>query len=258
MNPPSMIVACASHSDAILAANLAASPAIASGTLALHVERGAPSATVAYNRALAATTAEVVIFAHHDVWLPEGFDRLLARRLAELPADWAVYGTFGVDEDQRNIGPVWSSSLGQIVGMVPLAPRAVQSFDELLIILRRGAGLTWDEALPGWHMYGTDIAQAARAAGRGAYAGALPVIHNDRVHPRLDSDFAEAYRFIQRKWYARLPVKTPIIRVQAGGWHLWRETRLYNATAHHRAHLVVDNTTPPAVLADRCGWLRLD
>jgi hypothetical protein len=54
-------IACASHSEAILAANLGRSPVLAQ--IPLHVERGAPSAAIAYNRALDATTAPVVVFA---------------------------------------------------------------------------------------------------------------------------------------------------------------------------------------------------
>ncbi len=115
-------IACASHSDAILQANLAKSPCLA--TLPLHVERNAPSAAAAYNAALDATDADVVIFAHHDVYLPKGWDKVLQTRIAEVQAqdpDWALYGSFGVGLDAAHIGPVWSSSLGQIVGRVPLA-----------------------------------------------------------------------------------------------------------------------------------------
>jgi len=178
-----IVLACASHSEPILAANLGRSPLLAE--VPLHVERDAPSAAIAYNRALAATSAPVVVFAHHDVFLPPGWDSLLAARLAELPPDWALFGSFGMGLDGAPIGPVWSSSLGMIVGRVPMTPAPVQAFDELLIVLRRSSGLRFDEALPGWHMYGTDIAQTARAAGQGAYAGALPCIHNDRYHGSL-------------------------------------------------------------------------
>jgi hypothetical protein len=48
-----IVIACASHSEAILAANLGRSPLLAD--VSLHVERDAPSAAIAYNRALAAT-----------------------------------------------------------------------------------------------------------------------------------------------------------------------------------------------------------
>jgi len=51
-------IACASNSDAILSANLAASPLIADG-VRLHVERNAPSAAIAYNRALESTDDEI-------------------------------------------------------------------------------------------------------------------------------------------------------------------------------------------------------
>ncbi|MEZ5798331.1 MAG: hypothetical protein R3D63_13085 [Paracoccaceae bacterium] len=166
----------------------------------MHVQRDAPSAAVAYNQALAATTAEIVVFVHHDVYLPPGWDRLLATRLAEVEAtdpDWALFGAFGVGLDAAHIGPVWSSSLGQIVGRVPLAPVEVQSYDELLIVLRRSSGLRFDQSLPGWHFYGTDIVAQARARGLRVQGG-LPCIHNDRFHPALGADFTECYRYMQR------------------------------------------------------------
>ena len=46
-----IVLACASHSEPILAANLGRSPLLAE--VPLHVERDAPSAAIAYNRALA-------------------------------------------------------------------------------------------------------------------------------------------------------------------------------------------------------------
>lgn len=253
-----MILACASHSDAILNANLLASPEIASGALPVHVERGAPSATIAYNRALDATDAPIVIFAHHDVYLPPGWSALLARRLAELPADWALFGAFGVGMDAAHIGPVWSSSLGQIVGRVPLQPVPVQSIDELLIVMRRDAGLRWDEGLPCWHFYGTDIVAAAHAAGRGAYAGALPTVHNDQFHPALGSDFTECYRFMQRKWAAALPLRSPITKISRSGLHLLRDRWKASRSTAFRADMATGTQTPVQTLAKRCGWARLD
>ena len=254
----SMILACASHSDQILGANLLRSPEVISGALACHVERGAPSAGAAYTRALAATTADLVIFAHHDVYLPPGWTALLTRRLAELPEDWALFGAFGVGLDAAHIGPVWSSSLGQIVGRVPLTPVPVQSFDEMLIVMRRDAGLGWDTALPGWHFYGTDIVATARAAGRGAYAGALPTIHNDRFHPALGPDFTESYRFVQRKWAHALPLRSPITKVSRSGLHLLRDRWQARKSAGFRADMATGTDTPVERLAERCGWARLD
>jgi hypothetical protein len=248
-------IACASHSEAILTANLARSPCLR--TLPLHVERDAPSAAVAYNRALDATDAEVVIFAHHDVFLPQGWENLLEARLAELAAvdpDWALFGTFGVGLDAAHIGPVWSSSLGQIVGRVPLTPVQVQSYDELLIVLRRSSGLRFDEQLAGWHFYGTDIVAQARARGLRAWAGALPCIHNDRYHAALGPDFNAAYRAMQRKWRTALPLRSPITKISRSGLHLIRDTWHARGSQEFRIGMALDTGTPVEVLAARCGW----
>ncbi|MFM2390432.1 MAG: hypothetical protein RLZZ437_1987 [Pseudomonadota bacterium] len=257
MTVPFAIV-CASHSDAILDANLRRSPCLAS--IPLHVECGAVSASTAYNAGLDATSAPYIVFAHHDVYLPPGWDRLLLARLAELDATdpkWALFGSFGVGLDHSHIGPVWSSSIGQIVGRVPMAPAPVQSFDELLIVVRRDAGLRWDEGLPGWHMYGTDIVATARAAGRTAYAGALPCIHNDRYHAALGDDYRECYRFMQRKWAGALPLRTPITKISRSGLHLWRDLRAARKSAGFRAGMAVGTDTPVEILAERCGWSSL-
>lgn len=257
-SPADFALACASHSDAILAANLARSPC--AQTLPLRVETGAPSAATAYNRALAATTAPVVIFAHHDVYLPPGWEALLAARLTEVAAqdpDWALFGAFGVGLDAAHVGPVWSSSLGQIVGRVPPAPVQVQSYDELLIVLRRGSGLSWDEALPGWHFYGTDIVAQARARGLRAWAGALPTVHNDRYHEALGDDFAECYRFLQRKWRDALPLRSPITKISRSGLHLLRDRWRARGSRDFRAGMAVGTDTPVETLAARCGWADL-
>lgn len=243
----------ASHSDPILNANLAASPLVRAGQ-PCHVERDAPSAGIAYNRLLDRTTAAVVVFAHHDVWLPPGWETLLAARLADLPPDWALFGSFGVGLDAAHIGPVWSSSLGMIVGRVPMAPVPVQSFDELLIVMRRSTGLRFDEALPGWHLYGTDIVTQARAKGMTAHAGALPCIHNDRYHEALGPDFTACYRYMQRKWADRLPLRTPITKISRSGLHLLRDTWKNRRSTEVRAGMAVGIDHAPADLAARCGW----
>ena len=250
-----IVIACASNSDAILNANLGASPCLA--TLPLHVERGAATASLAYNAALDATRAAIVVFAHHDVYLPRGWDALLLARLTDLTArhpDWALAGAYGVAPDYRQFGPVWTSSLGQIIGRVPMQPEPVQSYDEMLIVLRRSSGLRFDPAQPGWHMYGTDIVQSARAAGRGAYAVGLPCIHNDRFHGALGPDFTQSYRWMQAKWPQFLPIQTPVTKISASGLHLYRERWNMRNSHKFRVADAVDTGVPPADLARLCGW----
>jgi hypothetical protein len=258
-HPSDLVIACASNSDAILQANLMASPALAAG-IGVHVQRNAPTATIAYNRALDATQAEIVVFAHHDVYLPQGWDRLLLTRLNDLSSrhpDWALAGAYGVAPDYRQFGPVWTSSLGQIIGRVPLQPEPVQSFDEMLIVLRRSSGLRFDPDQPDWHMYGTDIVQQARAAGRGAYAIGLNCIHNDRFHDHVGGAFTTCYRYMQQKWPQFLPIQTPVTKISKSGLHLMRERWNMRNSLKYRVADAIDTGAPPALLAARCGWTDL-
>ena len=138
-----------------------------------------------------------------------------------------------------------------------MAPVPVQAFDELLIVLNRNAGLRIDETLPGWHLYGTDIVQTARTTGFGAYAGALPCIHNDRYHEALGTDFDEAYRFMQRKWAGALPLRTPITKISRSGLHLMRDHWHNRRSAGVREGMAMGTDHPVEALAARCGWSHL-
>ncbi len=251
-------VAAACNSETILADNLARSPLLAD--VPLHCEWGAPSAAAAYNRALDATTAPVVVFAHQDVFLPRGWHDILCARISEvakIDPDWGLIGAFGVGVDGAHHGPVWSSSLGQIIGRVSQAPQPVQSYDEMLIVLRRASGLRFDEGLPGWHMYGTDIVAQARARGISAWTASLPCIHNDRFHQALGPDYVACYRAMQRKWAGQLPLLTPITKISRSGLHLRRDLWSARRSVAFRAGMAVGIETAVEDLARRCGWLDL-
>lgn len=249
---------CPSNNAAILQANLARSPCL--DRLPLSVIEGASSATVAFNRGLDESDEEILVFLHHDVFLPRGWDSLLHTRLAQITArhpDWAVLGAFGVGLDHRGYGPVWSSSLGAIIGAISPAPVAVQSIDELMIILRRDAGLRFDEELLGWHLTGTDIVTAARAAGRGAYVVPLPLVHNDGYKDDLDASFLDAYTYLRRKWASRLPLRSPILKISRSGWHYWRMRWQNRHSRAFRQNMAIETARDPAELAALCGWADL-
>lgn len=255
-----MTVACLSHRPEILQANLAASPAIRDGSLPLHVVADAASAASGHNRALDETESDIVIFAHHDVYLPLGWERLLEARIAEVAAkdpDWALIGAFGVGDDQHGYGPVWSSSLGYIVGRVPAAPVAVQSFDELLVVMRRSSGLRFDPDLPGFHLWATDIVTQARERGLGAWSCPLPLVHNDGYHDQLDDSFGAAFHHLRRKWHARLPLRSPVIGIDRLGLNLARQRWRNRKTRAIRIGLAQPTSEDPARLAARCGWADL-
>jgi len=257
MTPQAIQLVCLCNNRAILDANLLRSPDVVDGRLPLHLEWNPESAARGLNRGLAATGAEITVFVHQDVYLPAGWADLLQTRLAEVAArdpDWALVGAFGVDHRELGWGPVWSTSLGSIVGQVAPHPVEVQSFDELLIVLRRSSGIRFDEDLPGFHLYGTDIVQIARKAGRGAWAVSLPLIHNDGFHEALDSSFDQAFHYMRRKWRDRLPLKSPVTRMTWHGLNLVRQHWHNRQTARLRRGFSQPRETDPRHYAALCGW----
>lgn len=249
-------VVCASNDAECLARNLMASAMIAGGGVPVHVERGAASAAIAYNRGLDATQAPYVIFAHQDAYFPPGWEDRLAAAIARLDADhpgWALAAPFGMSLDGRHIGDVWSTSQSGRVGAPVAAPTEAQSFDELVIVLRRDSGLRFDEGLPLYHLYGTDIVQIARAAGKGAYVADLPMVHNDGFHEKLRADFTAGYRYVRRKWRHALPLRTPVVKIRWHGLDLpYYRLRAARSVAARRA-MAGDAAADPRVFARRCG-----
>jgi len=252
-----LAVVAACNNESILNANLKRSPLIVEEGVPLHVEWNAPSAAAAYNRGLEATDADIVILAHQDVFLPHGWESVLFARIAELEKkdpSWALLGSYGIDRNGAHFGPVWSSSIGCILGRVATEPIEVQSFDEHLIVMRRHPGLKFDEDLPGFHLYGTDIVQIARRAGLGAYVMALPLIHNDGFKEQLGSDYLAGYRYMKRKWRAELPLVTSVAVISWHGLHLAR-SRWRNATSRMvRSERAAPVGVDPRIYASLCGW----
>lgn len=252
-------VVVATNDSVVLGCNLLRSPALMTGRMELHVERD-PVSAAAYNRGLDAVTAEIVLFAHHDVFLPEGWERLLARRISQVARcdpDWALIGAYGLGRNGWHYGPVWSSSLGQIIDRPPLEPVPAQSFDEPLIVMRRDAGLRFDKAMPWFHFYDADIVQSAWAAGRSAWVAPLPLVHNDRTHDQLGSDYAAAYHAMRRKWRARLPIATPTVKISWHGLHLRRNLRHLARVGDIVRAQALPVEIEPERYAALCGWTRL-
>lgn len=208
-------VAAVNRSD-ILAENLAASPVFLENPGILQVERGWSTAGGAYNSGKRDTGAEIVVFAHQDVYLPRGWDALLAQRIRQLDTldpNWAVAGVMGIGPGGVHSGHVWSTGLGRELGASFGAPIATTSLDEVLLILKRSSGLSFDPDLPSFHLYGTDIVQMALQAGLGAYVIHAPVIHNSRPVQTLSGGFTEAYHYMQKKWSFALPIQTLVTEI---------------------------------------------
>ena len=252
----SLAFAAAVNDDEVLHANLAASPVFRQSDVPLLAERGYPCASKAYNHALDNNDADVVVFAHQDVYLPQGWERRLLSAIRTLDRQekrWAVLGVVGVNWDGTFVGRAWSNGLQHEINRPVSDPIPVQSLDEIVLALRRDSGVRFDAEMPGFHLYGTDVAQSALAAGMEAYVFDGPVVHNSLPVMRLDGSYRRAYRAIQRKWRSRLPIGTTIVPVTRWGWPLWsasaglRWQGLRHAPVQHRHDR-------PGVLARQLGY----
>lgn len=235
---PSIGIVAAVNDDSVLNENLKRSPAIAAGAVPVLTLRNQPSAAAAYNRALDATDHDIVVFAHQDVYLPAPWLDQLGAALAMLERHqppWGVIGLFGVTASGEGVGHVWSSGIGRELGTAFAAPIEAVSIDEMVIVLRRASGLRFDDSLPGFHLYATDLCLAARAAGAGVYVVHAPAVHNSVPVRTLRGTYLDAYRYLKKKWAFLLPIRTPIApitRYELGFWRAeWRRLKARIASA---------------------------
>lgn len=173
--------------------------------------RGFNSAGAAYNAGIRQSAGDVLVFAHQDVYLPPDWDRQLAAaisRLSNADSRWAVLGVWGITQQGHSGGHCYCTGLEKVLGSDFEMPIAASSLDEMLLVLRRSAFLEFDERLPGYHLYGTDICLAAAQQGYKSYVIPAFCIHNTAGLKFLPSSFWSSYFYMRRKWWRRLPIRT--------------------------------------------------
>ena len=252
---PPLTIAAAVNDRGVLATCLQRSPDLAAEGITVRIYEGSASAACAYNAALDAAETDIVVLVHQDVYLPAGFTASLREGVATLSRidpDWAVAGVIGLDEAGQIVGETWSSGLRRVVGRKVETPTPVVSLDEVLLVVRRSAGVRFDEAMPGFHLYAADVVLSAREAGHRSYVLDLSIIHHSRPVVRLDRGYRRAYRFMQRKWSRSLPLPNlvcPIVRSPVP--LLMRDARLrwLNRGKGGRVAPAED----PAAIAERLG-----
>lgn len=251
------ILVAATVNDRVILENcLKRSPEVASGQIPLKLLEGYSSASIAYNEVLrAADPGTIVVFCHQDVYLPLNYTDLLCTRIAELEetdADWAVIGLCGRNSAGEFAGRVWSTAAEKIhQSEVPL-PASVVTADEHLLIVKAGTDLFFDEMLPGFHMYGTDIIQTGLALGRTSYAIDAPAIHHDKPVIGLDRSYREAYRYMRRKWRSRLPIPNLIAPLTRSFFTLFEYDLRFRYLAGGARKRTVP-TSDPSLIAKQLG-----
>jgi len=210
---------CAVNDEEVLNTNLMASPDIKE----MHdivLQANARSAAIALNEGIRKARGDILIFAHQDVFLPEGWLNTVNQAIHCLNrgSNWAVLGVLGISLHGRGCGYVYSTGLKRYVGSRMPEPVPVQSLDEMVLILNACKGIEFDEGLPGFHLYGTDLCLTARALDYPCYALEAFCIHNSNGQRTLPPSFWTASVYMRRKWARLLPVKTPCITLTRWGW----------------------------------------
>jgi hypothetical protein len=248
------VVACVNN-DNVLEKNLLRSPAIDSGEVDLIIRRGQKSASVAYNQGLASAKTEYVAFVHQDVYLPGPWLGNVAQavaQLADLDPNWAVLGIYGVRSDGQHVGSVWCSGLKRRLGDYLSRPTSVESVDELAFVVRRDSDCHFDEGLPGFHLYGTDIIQIARSHSKRSYVAYNPVVHNTTGWYELGG-YAPAYNYMRRKWHDRLPIHTTILKISRWGLPLIKN-RIKDRLLYRGEEKPTPSSFDPREIAKRIGY----
>jgi hypothetical protein len=174
--------------------------------------RGFTSAGAAYNAGIRQSTGEILVFAHQDVYLPSEWDSQLAAAVSQLSQsapNWAVLGVWGITRESKAHGYMYCTCMQKMLGQPFRQPVPCASLDEVVLILRRSAALQFDEQLPGFHLYGTDICLVAMQAGFSSYVIPAFCIHNACGQTFLPWAFWLAYFYFRHKWKERLPIRTP-------------------------------------------------
>ncbi len=133
-----------------------------------------------------------------------------------------VAGPYGVRADGCHVGLVWDGGLERELGASGFGHAPIVSLDELLLIVRDEEGFGFDPQLPHFHLYGTDLAQSALAAGRRAFAVELPLVHNSQLVDSLSGGYTSAYLYARDKWRALLPIPTTVCTLSTSPLPLWR------------------------------------
>jgi len=217
-------VIAAVNNDDVLALNLERSSVFKNNPH--YLMRDYNSAGKAYNCGIDKSESEILIFAHQDVYFPVGWENKLSQEISNIEKEdqnWAVIGVYGIDLSGAHVGHCWSTGLGRVIGSNFYSSRKVISIDELVIIIRRSSGLRFDENLPGFHLYGTDIVQSANAIGLHAYVIDAPVVHNSSPVISLRGRYQDAYSYMRKKWIKKLPLNTVIVKVTKTGWPLTKQ-----------------------------------
>jgi hypothetical protein len=228
----------AASQEAVLQRCLLASPIWQHGARPPTVVWNAGSAAAAFNPVMEKLEAQHrgalrnhdawVVWVHQDVRLPSTWAAQWCEQLQSAQQRWptmAVAGVYGLMETgvagaAQRAGHVMDR--GAVLREPAALPHEATSLDELLVAVRVGSGLRFDDTL-GFDFYGTDICLQAQGLGlQCAVLDACCEHHSTTprsgVMPRrlVDRIRRNGERF-ERKWAHRLPLSTSCFDIRQCG-----------------------------------------
>ena len=156
----------ASNNEEVLKNTLLVSPLFKIRKYEIIVLKGYQSASIAYNEGVMRTKKELLIFVHQDVFFPDNWIKKLKVKLDILKNkdnNWGVIGCFGINKYGKYSGHVYSNGLRKILIGNSNGVNNIESLDEMVLIIKRSSGLSFDNNMPNFHLYGTDICLSAKS-----------------------------------------------------------------------------------------------
>lgn len=229
---PNWSLVSAVNNEVVLKSCLLSSPDIRLASEVI-LQTGYSSAAAAYNAGIEKAKTDVVVFAHQDVYFPEGWIAAVQKALEMLSRrdpEWAVAGIWGVTSSGEYVGHLYCAGLQRTLGSSAEDAIEVRSLDEVVLIVRKSSGVRFDERLTGFHMYGTDLCLEAKRRGMRSYAISAFCIHNTNGYRMLPLDFWKGYFFLRSKWKAELPIVTSCTEITFCCWPMvwWNLVRAIN------------------------------
>lgn len=220
------------NNEEVLKHCLLSSPDVRSAAEVI-LQTGHTSAAAAYNAAIQKARTDLLVFAHQDVYLPEGWVAAVQDAISVLSKtdpDWGVLGVWGPRLSGESAGFVYDGGWRNVLGKPFEGGIEVQTLDEVVLIFRKASGLRFDPQIPGFHMYGADLCMEARKRNRKCYAIAAFCIHNTNQYRMLPWQFWKAYLAMRRKWKVQLPITTTCTEITKWCWPMlrWNVVRAIN------------------------------
>lgn len=210
IKPKRYTIICASNNEKTLQKDLLSSKNLEKHQLI--IQRNCKNVPQAYNEATKSAEEDIIIYVHHDVFLPENFFSQLDDAISNLgEADWGVLGVAGCLGKDR-YGYLLNRT--QNWGSEKLVPHEVETLDELILIVKKGT-VVFDENIPSTHhMFGADICMQCKDQGKTNYAILAYCEHRCALHTKYPKDFYDSADYIGKKWSKYLPITTTCTTVK--------------------------------------------